>query len=237
MLDPKYAFSVFPGALGMKEKILRAQTVMNILAFSVFPTLFVDSWSFIILEAIIAGVVIFSFMIETVKAMELLWTIVQGEENRNFKVFITSWIFTIHLIFNLNFTLLKCMGAIWWGTRGTCSPTFSDGVDIICYVPPLFSLGVCIWRDFKTKYDVCHVLCEEFFMLDVTHRQWQGPDGLVVALFKEPQHYKQATFARSIHRYFCRTTKLSLSGLSPPRKKWGSLNPCGPPGSATYEPT
>ena len=35
--------------------------------------------------------------------------------------------------------------------------------------PPLFSLRVCIWRDFKTKYDVCHVLCEEFFMLDVTH--------------------------------------------------------------------
>jgi len=35
--------------------------------------------------------------------------------------------------------------------------------------PSLFSLRVCIWRDFKTKYDVCHVLCEEFFMLDVTH--------------------------------------------------------------------
>jgi len=26
------------------------------------------------------------------------------------------------------------------------------------------------------------------------------------------RHYKQATSARSIHRYFCRTTKLSLSG-------------------------
>jgi len=61
------------------------------------------------------------------------------------------------------------MGAIWWGTRGTCLPTFSDEGDIICCVPPLFSLRVCIWRDFKTKYDVCHVLCEEFFMLDVTH--------------------------------------------------------------------
>jgi len=26
------------------------------------------------------------------------------------------------------------------------------------------------------------------------------------------RHYKQATSARSIHHYFCRTTKLSLSG-------------------------
>ena len=35
--------------------------------------------------------------------------------------------------------------------------------------PPLFSLKVCIWRGFKTKCDVCHVLCEHFFMLDVAH--------------------------------------------------------------------
>jgi len=35
--------------------------------------------------------------------------------------------------------------------------------------PLLFSLRVCIWRGFKTKYDVCHLLCEEFFMLDITH--------------------------------------------------------------------
>jgi len=35
--------------------------------------------------------------------------------------------------------------------------------------PPLFSLRVCIWRGFKTKYDVCHVLCEEYFMLGITH--------------------------------------------------------------------
>jgi len=34
--------------------------------------------------------------------------------------------------------------------------------------PPTFSLTVCVWKGFKTKYDVCHVLCEEFFMLDVT---------------------------------------------------------------------
>jgi len=35
--------------------------------------------------------------------------------------------------------------------------------------PPFFSLRVCIWRGFKTKCDLCHVLCEELFMLDVTH--------------------------------------------------------------------
>ena len=32
------------------------------------------------------------------------------------------------------------MGAVWWGTWGTCPPTFLDGGDIICYVPPHFSL-------------------------------------------------------------------------------------------------
>ena len=53
-----------------------------------------------------------------------------------------------------------------------------------------------------------------------THRSnWNKQDcktdsdkDLVAALFREPRHYKQATSARSIHRYFCRTTKLSLSG-------------------------
>jgi len=61
------------------------------------------------------------------------------------------------------------MGAIWWGTRGTCLPTFLDGADMICHVPSTFSRRVSIWRGFKTKCYICHVLCEEFFMLDVTH--------------------------------------------------------------------
>jgi len=61
------------------------------------------------------------------------------------------------------------MGAIWWGTPGTCPPTLLDGGDIICLVPPTFSRRVCIWRGFKTKCYICHVLCEESFMLDVTH--------------------------------------------------------------------
>jgi len=47
--------------------------------------------------------------------------------------------------------------------------------------PPLFSLRVCIRRGLKTKCDdVCHVLYEEFFILNVTHsyvdfeRVWCG---------------------------------------------------------------
>ena len=55
------------------------------------------------------------------------------------------------------------------GDAGDVSPHFFRRGDIICHVPPLFSLRVCVWRGFKTKYDVCHVLCEEFFMLDVAH--------------------------------------------------------------------
>jgi len=43
--------------------------------------------------------------------------------------------------------------------------------------------------------------------LTVTRTRWP-----CAALFRKPRHYKQATSARSIYRYFCRTTKLSLSG-------------------------
>jgi len=37
--------------------------------------------------------------------------------------------------------------------------------------PPLFLFRICIWRSSKNKSDVCHVLCEVLFMLDVTHSQ------------------------------------------------------------------
>jgi len=72
------------------------------------------------------------------------------------------------------------MGAIWWGTRGTCPLTFLDRGDIICHDPPTFFFYGFVWRGFKTKCDVCHVLCEEFFTLDVAHshvdveRVWCG---------------------------------------------------------------
>jgi len=55
------------------------------------------------------------------------------------------------------------------GGHGGRVPHFFSRWDIICHVPPLFSLRVCIWRGFKTKCDVCQVLREEFFILDVTH--------------------------------------------------------------------
>jgi len=50
------------------------------------------------------------------------------------------------------------MGAIYGGRWGRVSPDFSIGGDITCHVPTLFC--------FKNKSDVCHVLCEELFMLD-----------------------------------------------------------------------
>jgi len=37
--------------------------------------------------------------------------------------------------------------------------------------PHFFLFRICIWRDFKNKIDVCHVLCEELFMLDGTRNQ------------------------------------------------------------------
>jgi len=61
------------------------------------------------------------------------------------------------------------MGAIWWGTWGTCPSTFSGGEDIICHVSPLFLFRFWIWRSSKNKSDVGHVLREILFMLNVTH--------------------------------------------------------------------
>ena len=37
--------------------------------------------------------------------------------------------------------------------------------------PPIFLFRFCIWRSSKNKSDICHVLCEVLFMLDVTHSQ------------------------------------------------------------------
>jgi len=52
------------------------------------------------------------------------------------------------------------------GDTSPVSPHFLRWRDIICHVSPLFSLYFCIWRGFKNISDVCHVLCEELFMLD-----------------------------------------------------------------------
>jgi len=43
---------------------------------------------------------------------------------------------------------------------------------------------LCIWRGFKIKSDVSHVLCEELFMLDVAHSQFYVErEFYVVSLF------------------------------------------------------
>jgi len=42
---------------------------------------------------------------------------------------------------------IQRMGAIRWGTQGTCPPIFSDGGDTVCHVSPIFlSLGF-VFRD------------------------------------------------------------------------------------------
>ena len=51
------------------------------------------------------------------------------------------------------------------------SPHFFRWEDIICHVPPLFLFTFYIQRSSKYKSDVCHILCEVLFMLDVTHSQ------------------------------------------------------------------
>jgi len=77
--------------------------------------------------------------------------------------------------------VVTAIGAICWGTQGTClphffrwgvynmlcPPTFSGGGDIICHVPPLFLFRFCIWRRSKNKSDVCYGLCQVLFMSDI----------------------------------------------------------------------
>ena len=57
------------------------------------------------------------------------------------------------------------------GHGGRVPPTFPDVREIICHVPPYFYLQVLYLERFQNKSDVCHVLCEELFMLDVTHNR------------------------------------------------------------------
>jgi len=43
------------------------------------------------------------------------------------------------------------MGAIWWGTRGTCPPTFSDGGTYYATSPHFLSLGFVFREVSKMK--------------------------------------------------------------------------------------
>jgi len=64
-------------------------------------------------------------------------------------------------------TIVTPMGAIWWGTRETCPPHFfRQGEHNMSCPAHLFLFRFCIWRGFKNKSDVCHVLWEELFMLN-----------------------------------------------------------------------
>jgi len=51
---------------------------------------------------------------------------------------------------------------------GDVSPHFSRRGDIRCHVPLTFLFRFCVWRGFKNKSDICHILCEKLFMLDST---------------------------------------------------------------------
>ena len=55
------------------------------------------------------------------------------------------------------------------GGHGGREPPFFRRGEHNMPCPSDVSLRFCIWRGFRTKCDICHVLCEEFFMLDVTH--------------------------------------------------------------------
>ena len=49
---------------------------------------------------------------------------------------------------------------------GRVPPLFQTGVHNMPCLPHFFLFRFCIWRDFKNKSGVCHVLCEELFMLN-----------------------------------------------------------------------
>jgi len=65
------------------------------------------------------------------------------------------------------------------GDGGRVLPLFQVGGKY-AMSPPLFLFRFCIWRSSKNKSDVCHVLRDVLFMLDVTHSQvdietvWRG---------------------------------------------------------------
>jgi len=72
---------------------------------------------------------------------------------------------------------MKAWANFGWGHGGSV-PSHFQAVEILCAISPLILLfRFCIWRDFKNKSDVCHILCEKLFMLAVTHTQWRAEGG------------------------------------------------------------
>jgi len=52
------------------------------------------------------------------------------------------------------------------GHGGRVPPLFQTGRTYYAMSPHFFLFAFCIWSGFENKSDVCHVLCEEVFMLD-----------------------------------------------------------------------
>jgi len=67
--------------------------------------------------------------------------------------------------------VLTDMGAIRWGHGDMSHPLFQTVWIQYAISPHLFLFRFLIWRGFKNKSDICRILCEELFMLDVTHSQ------------------------------------------------------------------
>jgi len=62
------------------------------------------------------------------------------------------------------------MGAIWCGHGGRVPPLFPVGGYNMPYPSTFFSSGF-VFGEVPKISDICHVLCEVLFMLDVTHSQ------------------------------------------------------------------
>jgi len=74
------------------------------------------------------------------------------------------------------------MGAISWWTWETCLPLFEVGRIQYAMSTPHFLFRFCIWRGSKNKSDVCHVLREVLFLLDITQNQVDVERGFQVSL-------------------------------------------------------
>jgi len=62
-----------------------------------------------------------------------------------------GWNHTIRVQKVFKLVLWCTMGAIWWGTRETCPPTFSDGGHNMPCPPHIFSLGFVFGEVSKLK--------------------------------------------------------------------------------------
>jgi len=62
--------------------------------------------------------------------------------------------------------MLAALAQFGGGHGGRIPPLFQVGGYKTPFPPKFFLFKFYIWRGFKNKSDVCHVLCEELFMID-----------------------------------------------------------------------